>query len=117
MDGHDFVVKALKAGAGVAIVSRTSPEMEAAGPLLVVEGDPLSALEKMGRAARARSDAQVVAVTGNIGRTSTKEMLRSALGASELAHASAASFNNHWGVPLTLARFSRDAAFGVFEVR
>ncbi len=116
MDGHDFVVKALQAGAGVAIVSRTSPEMEAAGPLLVVEGDPLSALEKMGRAARGRSAAQVVAVTGSVGKTSTKEMLRSALGASGLTHASAASFNNHWGVPLTLARFSPDAAFGVFEV-
>jgi UDP-N-acetylmuramoyl-tripeptide--D-alanyl-D-alanine ligase len=116
MDGHDFAAKALQAGAGVAVVSRTSPEMEAAGPLLVVANDPLRGLENMGRAARARSHAQIVAVTGSVGKTSTKEMLRVALGASGLTHASAASFNNHWGVPLTLARFPRDAAYGVFEV-
>lgn len=116
MDGHGFAASALKAGAGVAIVSRTTPEMEAAGPLLVVADDPLRGLENLGRAARARSLAQVVAVTGSVGKTSTKEMLRVALAASGLTHASAASFNNHWGVPLTLARFPRDAAYGVFEV-
>jgi UDP-N-acetylmuramoyl-tripeptide--D-alanyl-D-alanine ligase len=116
MDGHDFVATALKAGAGVALVSRTSPEMLAAGPVLVVEGDPLRGLENMGRAARARSAAQVVAITGSVGKTSTKEMLRTALSATGETHASAASFNNHWGVPLTLARFPRSAAYGVFEV-
>ncbi len=116
MDGHDFVANALKAGAGVAVVSRTSADMEAAGPLLVVADDPLRGLEAMGRAARARSQAQVVAITGSVGKTSTKEMLRVALSASGATHASAASFNNHWGVPLTLARFPRSAAFGVFEI-
>jgi UDP-N-acetylmuramoyl-tripeptide--D-alanyl-D-alanine ligase len=116
MDGHDFAANALKAGAGVAIVSHVTPEMEAAGPLLVVADDPLRGLENLGRAARARSKAQVVAVTGSVGKTSTKEMLRVALAASGQTHASAASFNNHWGVPLTLARFARDAAYGVFEV-
>jgi len=116
MDGHDFAAAALKGGAGVAMVSRTTPEMEAAGPCLVVAEDPLRGLEDLGRAARARSRAQVVAVTGSVGKTSTKEMLRVALAVSGLTHASAASFNNHWGVPLTLARFPRDAAFGVFEV-
>jgi UDP-N-acetylmuramoyl-tripeptide--D-alanyl-D-alanine ligase len=116
MDGHDFAAKALQSGAGVAMVSRTTPEMESAGPLLVVADDPLRGLENLGRAARARSNAQIIAVTGSVGKTSTKEMLRVALSASGETHASAASFNNHWGVPLTLARFPRSAAFGVFEI-
>ncbi|MCA0434272.1 MAG: UDP-N-acetylmuramoylalanyl-D-glutamyl-2,6-diaminopimelate--D-alanyl-D-alanine ligase [Proteobacteria bacterium] len=116
MDGHDFVATALGAGAAVALVSRTTPEMEAAGPLLVVPEDPLRGLEQLGRAARNRSGAGLVAVTGSVGKTSTKEMLLKTLAASGKTHASAASFNNHWGVPLTLARFPRDAAFGVFEI-
>ena len=115
-DGHDFAANALKAGAGLAVVSRPTGEMRGAGPLLVVADDPLRGLENIGRAARARSLAQIVGVTGSVGKTSTKEMLRVALGASGLTHASAASFNNHWGVPLTLARMPRKAAFGVFEI-
>ena len=116
LDGHDFVAVALTQGAAVAVVSRVTPEMENAGPCLVVRDDPLRGLEAMGRAARARSAAQIVAITGSVGKTSTKEMLRVALSASGETHASAASFNNHWGVPLTLARFPRSAAFGVFEI-
>lgn len=115
-DGHDFVAGALKAGAGLGLVSRVTPEMLAAGPVLEVSDDPLRGLEKLGQAARARSAAQIVAVTGSVGKTSTKEMLRVALAASGETHASAASFNNHWGVPLTLARMPRSAAFGVFEI-
>jgi UDP-N-acetylmuramyl pentapeptide synthase len=90
--------------------------MKAAGPLLVVDNDPLEGLEKIGRASRARSQAQIVGVTGSVGKTSTKEMLRVALAASGLTHYSVASFNNHWGVPLTLARMPRDTAYGVFEI-
>ncbi len=116
MDGHDFVASALKAGAGIAVVSRSTDDMRAAGPLLVVKDDPLRGLEAMGRAARARSAAKIVAVTGSVGKTSTKEMLRVALSASGETHASAASFNNHWGVPLTLARLHPSSAFGVFEI-
>jgi UDP-N-acetylmuramoyl-tripeptide--D-alanyl-D-alanine ligase len=115
-DVHDFVAKALGAGAGLAIVSRMTDEMTAAGPLLVVDNDPLQGLEKIGRAARARSHAQIVAVTGSVGKTSTKEMLRVALGASGSTHASLASFNNHWGVPLTLSRMRAETAYGVFEI-
>jgi UDP-N-acetylmuramoyl-tripeptide--D-alanyl-D-alanine ligase len=115
-DGHDFVAPALAAGAGLAVVSRVTPEMLAAGPVLEVSGDPLRGLENMGRAARARCQGQIVAVTGSVGKTSTKEMLRTALTASGATHASAASFNNHWGVPLTLARMPRETAFGVFEI-
>ena len=115
-DGHDFVANALNAGAGLGLVSRVSPEMLAAGPVLEVADDPLKGLESMGRAARARCHGKIVAVTGSVGKTSTKEMLLVALSASGLTHASAASFNNHWGVPLTLARMPRETAFGVFEI-
>ena len=116
MDGHDFVPAALKAGAAAALVSKPTPEMEAAGPVLTVRDDPLRGLEAMGRAARNWNQGKSIAVTGSVGKTSTKEMLRVALSASGQTHASAASFNNHWGVPLTLARFPRHAAFGVFEI-
>ena len=86
-DGHDFVVNALQAGAGLAVVSRPTDDMRAAGPLLVVAEDPLRGLENIGRAARARSQAQIIGVTGSVGKTSTKEMLRVALSASGLTHA------------------------------
>jgi len=115
-DAHDLVAKAMAAGAGLAIVSRFTEEMKAAGPLLVVANDPLQGLEKVGCAARARSHAQIVGVTGSVGKTSTKEMLREALSASGLTHSSVASFNNHWGVPLTLARMPRNTAYGIFEI-
>ena len=115
-DGHDFVAHALKAGAGLAVVSRVTPEMTAAGTVLEVAEDPLRGLEDMGRFARRRTHGQIIAVTGSVGKTSTKEMLRVALSASGETHASAASFNNHWGVPLTLARMPRQTAFGVFEI-
>lgn len=116
MDGHDFVVKALQSGAGVAMVSRVTNEMFEAGAVLQVAEDPLRGLENMGRAAREWSHGQIIAITGSVGKTSTKEMLRTALSASGLTHASAASFNNHWGVPLTLSRMPRNAAYGVFEI-
>jgi UDP-N-acetylmuramoyl-tripeptide--D-alanyl-D-alanine ligase len=115
-DGHAFAAKALSAGAGVAMVSHATDEMRAAGPLLVVDGDPLDGLVKLGLASRSRSHAQIVGVTGSVGKTSTKEMLKTALSASGLTHASAASYNNHWGVPLTLARMPRETAYGVFEI-
>jgi UDP-N-acetylmuramoyl-tripeptide--D-alanyl-D-alanine ligase len=115
-DGHKFVPNALKAGAGLGLVTHVTEEMKSAGPVLEVAEDPLRGLEAMGRAARARCHGQIVAVTGSVGKTSTKEMLLAALSASGLTHASAASFNNHWGVPLTLARMPRETAYGVFEI-
>jgi UDP-N-acetylmuramoyl-tripeptide--D-alanyl-D-alanine ligase len=114
-DGHEFAAAALRNGAAVAIVSRPHPEMRDAGALLVVD-EPLAALERLGAAARARSKARIVGVTGSVGKTSTKEALRLALSASGPTHASASSYNNQWGVPLSLARLPRDAAFGVFEI-
>ncbi|MGA0540211.1 UDP-N-acetylmuramoyl-tripeptide--D-alanyl-D-alanine ligase [Neotabrizicola sp. VNH66] len=114
-DGHDFVAQALAKGAGAALVSRIPEGVSADAPLLVVS-DVLTALEAMGRAARARSRAKVVGVTGSAGKTSTKEMLRAILAGQGQVHAAEASYNNHWGVPLTLARLPADVDFAVIEI-
>ncbi len=115
-DGHDFVAAALRAGAGLAVVAKgRSDALGAAAPLVIVD-DVLAALRDLGAAARARSSAKIVAVTGSVGKTSTKEALALALGANGETHASAASFNNHWGVPLSLARLARSARYAVFEI-
>jgi len=113
-DGHDFVEAALKAGAGLAVVS-DADRFGADAPLLIV-ADVLEALRDLARAARARSQAKVIAVTGSVGKTGTKEALRLALSPEGETHASAASYNNHWGVPLSLARCPSTAAFAVFEI-
>ena len=116
-DGHRFVANAHAAGAALSVVARDWVDrLEGeTGPLIVVD-DVLDALVRLGLAARARTDARIVAVTGSVGKTSTKEMLREALSACGPTHASVASFNNHWGVPLTLARMPADTAYGVFEI-
>jgi UDP-N-acetylmuramoyl-tripeptide--D-alanyl-D-alanine ligase len=115
-DGHDFVETALKAGAGLAVVSaKQRARFPRKAPLLIVP-DVLGALRKLARAARKRSEAKVIAVTGSVGKTSTKEALLLALSADGETHASVASYNNHWGVPLTLARFPPTARYGVFEI-
>jgi UDP-N-acetylmuramoyl-tripeptide--D-alanyl-D-alanine ligase len=115
-DGHDFVAAALKAGAALAVVELAQREKFAAdAPLLVVD-DVLAGLVDLARASRARLSAQVIAVTGSVGKTSTKEALRHVLGAQGETHASAASFNNHWGVPLSLARCPATSRFAIFEI-
>jgi UDP-N-acetylmuramoyl-tripeptide--D-alanyl-D-alanine ligase len=115
-DGHDHVARAFEAGAAAAVVSRErAPQLAGLGPVFAVE-DTLKAMERLGVAARARSNAKIVAVTGSVGKTTAKEMLRAMLTACGLTHASAASYNNHWGVPLTLARMPANARFGVFEM-
>lgn len=116
LDGHDFAGAALEAGAALALVARDKlADLPEGGRYVVVE-DPLQALRDLGIAARARSFARIVAVTGSVGKTSTKEALRLALARSGKVHASVASFNNHWGVPLTLARMPADTEYGVFEI-
>ena len=115
-DGHDFVEAALKAGAGLAVVARAKRDtMPKDAPLLVVE-DVLGALNDLARASRARSNARIVAVTGSVGKTTTKDALRLVLGKQGETHAAVASFNNHWGVPLTLALMPRSTVYGVFEI-
>ena len=112
-DGHDFVAKAFENGASAALVSHV-PE-GVTGPCLVV-ADVLQGLTALGAAGRARTCARVIGVTGSVGKTSTKEMLRAMLDAFGTVHAAEASFNNHWGVPITLARLPRDADFAVVEI-
>jgi len=117
MDGHDFATAAMKAGAGVLVVAEG--KLPALGRLtapMIVVPDVLEALERLGRAARARSSAKIIAVTGSVGKTSTKEALRLGLSAVGKVHASDKSFNNHWGVPLTLARMPADCDYAVFEI-
>jgi len=118
LDGHDFVAPALDRGAAVAVVaSDARPRYPDVRPdRLIAVDDTLDGLRRVAAAARARSLARIVAVTGSVGKTSTKEALRVALAVSGPTHASVASFNNHWGVPLTLARLPRAARFGVFEI-
>ncbi len=115
-DGHDFVPAALKAGAGVAVVSAARRESFAKDAPLLVVADVLDGLRDLARAARARSQAQIVGVTGSVGKTSTKEALALALGKDGPTHASAASYNNHWGVPLSLARCPQSVRYAVFEM-
>jgi UDP-N-acetylmuramoyl-tripeptide--D-alanyl-D-alanine ligase len=114
-DGHDFVADALARGAMAAMVDHAPQGVVDTAKLLMV-GDTLAGLTALGAAGRARATARVVGVTGSVGKTTTKEMLRVALGTFGATHASAASHNNHWGVPLTLARLPRDAAFAVIEM-
>jgi len=114
-DGHDFVEAALKAGAGLAVVARGQVARFADAPLLIVD-DVLEALRDLARAARARTKAKVIAVTGSVGKTGTKEALRLALSPEGETHASAASYNNHWGVPLSLARCPQGTKYAVFEI-
>ena len=115
-DGHDFVDAALKSGASLAIVARAQRALFAAdAPLLLVD-DVLDALRDLARAARARTHAKIIAVTGSVGKTGAKEALRLALSADGETHASAASYNNHWGVPLSLARCPANIKYAVFEI-
>ena len=114
-DGHDFVAQALEKGAGAALVSRI-PEGVADDAALLVVPDVLEALEALGRAGRARMQGKVIAITGSVGKTSTKEMARIALAGQGRIHAAEASYNNHWGVPLTLARMPVDTDFAIIEI-
>jgi UDP-N-acetylmuramoyl-tripeptide--D-alanyl-D-alanine ligase len=115
-DGHDFVDAALKAGAGLAVVAANRRSaMPKDAPLLVVP-DVLEGLIALARAARTRSSAKFIGVTGSVGKTGTKEALRLALASDGETHASAASYNNHWGVPLSLARCPQSARYAVLEM-
>lgn len=114
-DGHDFVAQALAKGAAAALVSRRPDGVPADAPLLFVP-DVLDGLRALGRAARALFRGRVVAVTGSVGKTGSKEMLRTALATQGSVHAAEKSFNNHWGVPLTLARMPADRDYAVIEI-
>jgi UDP-N-acetylmuramoyl-tripeptide--D-alanyl-D-alanine ligase len=115
-DGHDFVSAALANGAGLSVAAADrQPQMPGDAPLLIVS-DVLAGLRELARAARARSPARILAVTGSVGKTGTKEALQLVLATHGETHASVASFNNHWGVPLSVARLPAGARFAVFEL-
>ncbi|HST76222.1 MAG TPA: UDP-N-acetylmuramoyl-tripeptide--D-alanyl-D-alanine ligase [Acetobacteraceae bacterium] len=114
-DGHAYVADALARGAAGALVHQHLPDLSDDAKLLMV-GDTLEGLRALARFARARFTGRLVAVTGSVGKTTTKEMLRTILAAQGRTHAAEASYNNHWGVPLTLARLSPKAAFCVAEI-
>jgi UDP-N-acetylmuramoyl-tripeptide--D-alanyl-D-alanine ligase len=119
-DGHEFITTAFERGAAAALAGQNYVRKGGDGALIRVD-DSLRALERIGAAARSRlSDkVRVIAVTGSAGKTGTKEMLRACLGvcaSPQRVHAPEKSFNNHWGVPLTLARMPADTEFGVFEI-
>jgi UDP-N-acetylmuramoyl-tripeptide--D-alanyl-D-alanine ligase len=114
-DGHDFVGAAFEKGAVAALVTHRPANVPDSAPLLIVP-DVMAALTALGAAGRARAHARVIAVTGSAGKTSTKEMLREMLSDFGQTHAAEASFNNHWGVPITLARLDPDADFAVIEI-
>ncbi|WP_336279513.1 UDP-N-acetylmuramoylalanyl-D-glutamyl-2,6-diaminopimelate--D-alanyl-D-alanine ligase [Bartonella sp. CB175] len=116
-DGHDFVAQAHFQGAGAIVIAqdRLSEMKKLALPFIVVT-DVLQALQKLAQAARKRSKAKIITVTGSVGKTTTKEILRQVLETVGKVHANLASFNNHWGVPLTLARMPADSDYGIFEI-
>lgn len=113
-EGHDYVETALEHGAVAAIVDHIPEGIDKNKCLLVK--DTLKALEDLARAARVRTDAIYIAVTGSVGKTSTKDMLECAFSKQFKTHASQKSYNNHWGVPLTLALMPQETEIGIFEI-
>jgi len=109
-DGNNYVSAALRAGAAGALVSQPVD-----GPSVVVD-DTLAGLRALAAAARQRSAAKVIAVTGSVGKTGTKESLSRVLAAQGTTHATAGNLNNHWGLPLSVARLPADAQYAVFEM-
>jgi UDP-N-acetylmuramoyl-tripeptide--D-alanyl-D-alanine ligase len=115
-DGHEFVPAALAAKAALAVVATDRrAQFPSDAPLLIVP-DVLAALRDLAAAARARLPGKVIGVTGSVGKTGTKEALRLALSKDGETHASIASYNNHWGVPLSLARCPSSARYAIFEM-
>ncbi len=116
-DGHEFVPVAFAGGAVAAVVSKGYTRQAGDGALLRVD-DPMRALERVGVAARARLSpkAQVIAVTGSVGKTGTKEMLNRCFARVGRTYAAVKSYNNQWGVPLTLARTAADVDYAIYEI-
>lgn len=114
-DGHDYIAQALAAGAVAAVVTHRPDHLSSDAPLLVV-ADTLQALQDLGCAARARSGAKIIAVTGSVGKTGTKEMLAASFAALGQTHASRGSYNNHWGVPYSLTAMHAGTDYGIFEI-
>lgn len=114
-DGNDYAASALQRGAAGALIHRRAKDLPAKAPVIEV-ADTMRALEDLGRASRARTDAKIVAVTGSVGKTSSKEALRAVLSQFGSTYASVGNLNNQWGAPLSLSRMPQDSRFGVFEL-
>jgi len=115
LDGHDYVKTALEKGAAAAVVTHRPAGVPEDAPLLIA-ADTLAALQGLGRAARARTGGKIIAVTGSVGKTGTKEMLAAAFAPLGQVHASKASHNNHWGVPFSLSQMHEGTDYGIFEI-
>ena len=113
-DGHDYAASAIEKGAAAIVVSHEIPGILAEKQLIVT--DTFKALQDLGHAGRARTGAKIIAVTGSVGKTGTKEMLATAFSAIGQTHASIKSYNNHWGVPFTLSSMHAGCDYGIFEV-
>ncbi|MDD3287559.1 MAG: UDP-N-acetylmuramoylalanyl-D-glutamyl-2,6-diaminopimelate--D-alanyl-D-alanine ligase [Alphaproteobacteria bacterium] len=114
-DAHEFIAQAFQNGAVAAIAHRSPTQVPSSAPVILVD-DTFSALQDLGRVGRQRSSAKIVAVTGSVGKTSSKEQLKLMFGAVGEVYANEGSFNNHWGVPLSLARLPSNVNWGVFEL-
>ena len=110
-DGHDYVEDAIAKGAAAAIVSRSDLGVDP--KKLIVVADTMKALEDLAKAARSRTGATIIGVTGTVGKTTTKEMLSTAFSSLGQTHASQKSYNNHWGVPYSLATLHAGCDAGI----
>ncbi|MGB0671952.1 MAG: UDP-N-acetylmuramoyl-tripeptide--D-alanyl-D-alanine ligase, partial [Rhodospirillales bacterium] len=115
LDGHRFTKDALAKGAGGALVDHIPEGLDDKAPL-VVAAETTEALADLGRAARGRTQARIIGVTGSVGKTGTKEAIATLLAGAGETHATAGNLNNHWGLPLSLARMGRYARYGVLEM-
>ncbi len=113
-DGHDYLVQAFENGASAALVSKIPDGMDRKAFLVV--DDTFKALQDLGAVARERTGAKVIGVTGSVGKTGTKELLATGFGALGQTHASVKSYNNMWGVPLSLSNMHAGSDFGIFEM-
>lgn len=115
-NGHEYIEQALEKGAAAAMVSYVPDDVKGQEGKLLIVPDTFAALQDLGQAARNRTSAKAIAITGSVGKTGTKEMLATAFGALGQAHASKGSYNNHWGVPFTLASMHAGVDTGIFEI-
>lgn len=115
-NGNKFALDALKKGASICVIDEKIPGLDDyAGKVLVVS-DALEALRQLATFSRNRTQAKIIAVTGSVGKTSTKEMLKAALDNQGEVYASVGNFNNHFGLPLSLANMPKDIEYGIFEL-
>ncbi len=114
-DGHNFVKDALAKGAAAAVVDRIPKGIKKDAPLLIVSNVTV-ALHDLAKYSRSRMNGKIIAVTGSVGKTSTKEMLALAFKGQGGVYYTEGNLNNHYGLPLSLARMPKNTAYGIFEI-